>query len=100
MQSDSLECPPGEGGVSGSADFVPGAPGEKGEPIDIALQDMKASLPGDVFAYVKRLPAPHNAEVALLRDGKVVATFSYFRTEDGGWLRNTYSACSSANKSI
>jgi hypothetical protein len=92
-RSTELDCDTVSSGV---VDFVPGAEGDMGDPVDLAratLEDATGGLqPSDV---VERAGYPEWDEpiVRLVRDGEVVATIRYFEADGGGWLRDTTSMC-------
>jgi hypothetical protein len=92
-RSTALDCESSSGGV---IDYVPGAEGEVGDPVDLARVVFEESTgrlePDDV---VERAGYPEWDEpiVRLVREGEVVATIRYFEADGGGWLRDTTSMC-------
>jgi hypothetical protein len=80
-------------------DYIADAPGEKGEPTDVARKYLGESVQeGDTVELAGyESPGENNATwVRLVRDGKVVAAVDLMKTPDGGWLVNTVSTCKDA----
>lgn len=90
-----LECEPDDGESRVTIDYFDEAPGEKGDPEDIARRSANGIEEGDEFITV-RYPEAEHREVAVVRDEKRVALFSYWPAQNGGWLLDGYSACGSS----
>jgi hypothetical protein len=89
---DQIQCD-GDAGVVGHADYVPGAEGPHGDPVDIFRAAHTEDLqPGDEVrpgAY----PDSQSPKVSVIRSGIVVAVAEYYSDGSGGWLESTYSKC-------
>jgi hypothetical protein len=87
-----LECP-GNGPIAqGIFDFIDDATGIQGDLVQITRDEQKKIKPRDeVFKAGYPAGGPH--VVAVARDGKVIATFGYIPSEDGGWLVETTAEC-------
>jgi hypothetical protein len=90
--SSELEC---EGNLSWSQvnDFIAGAEGTPGEPVDIARDRIHGLEPGDELlptGYPEREDA---ASIAVVRNGSTVAVAGFQRADDGGWLLGGGSGC-------
>ncbi len=86
-----LQCATGQA-VGGNADYVTGAKGEQGDPVDITKKNATGLLPSDTVEAAGYPQAPERI-VRVVRDGNVVANFHYVDDGRGGWLRNSYNAC-------
>jgi hypothetical protein len=93
VQAD-LQCTNGQA-VGGNVDYVPGAKGEQGDPVDITKRNATGLLPTDTVEAAG-YPDAATRIVRLVRDGNVVARFSYFNGGNGGWLMESYQACTDA----
>ena len=90
--SDQLECPPGSMTSSMHGDFAEGAPGEPGDPLDLARRSGRRSLDNAEFVRAGYPDSPHGATVVARQDGKTVAVFR-FQKASGGWLLGGEDAC-------
>jgi hypothetical protein len=87
-----LDC---ESWSQGFSDYGMDAVGRPGEPEEVARERFDSDfglIEGDV---VERAGYPDSETpiVRLVRDGRVLATISYRRAGDGGWLEDTMSKC-------
>ncbi len=82
----------GAGGVSGILDYVSGANGEIGDPIDLTREHFKGLRTTDV---IKRAGYPEQESpiIAVIRDGKTIATAEYSAAANGGWLLSVVTRC-------
>jgi len=87
---DEPDCQ--NGAVTGNADPVQGAHGDKGDPVDL-VREMSQVRPTDTVERAG-YPESENPVVRVVRDGKVVLIAHFFPDGYGGWLRNSYTACS------
>lgn len=87
---DGLGCRSGMG-VGGFADYAPGAKGKKARPVELARRDFSKEIEGGDKVVPERGRSP--GTVRVIRDGRVVAVIEY-RRAGGGWLRDSYEACS------
>jgi Ca2+-binding RTX toxin-like protein len=88
-----LECA-NSGWVSGSIDYLGGAKGEKGTPVEVARREFPTKIKeGDTVEIGDRSSGQNaKATVRVIREGRVVALIEY-RRAGGGWLRDYYEAC-------
>jgi hypothetical protein len=92
-RSTELDCESSSGLVT---DYVPGAEGEPGDPVDLARAALEGATgglgPDDV---VERAGYPESAEpiVRLVRADRVMATVEFRPADAGGWLQDTLSMC-------
>lgn len=84
---------------SATLDYVAGARGEQGDPVDLAEQRVRGLEPNDEVLAVGYPEAP-SREVGIVRGGDVAAVLHYEPAEDGGWLLGSYEACASAGLKI
>lgn len=79
-----------------SADYVEGAGGERGTPVDVGRRHFaRAGLePGDVVEEAGYL-ADEEVEVRLVRDGEVIAVAKLVDDGAGGWLVPELTRCES-----
>lgn len=89
-----LECANGAA-VGGFSDYVQGAKGEQGDPVDITKRNATGLLPTDSVEAAGYPRAPERM-VRVVRDGNVVANFHYVDDGHGGWLQLSYNACTDA----
>lgn len=91
-RSTELDC---ERIVGENVDFASGTPGVEGDPVEIARDDLGSAvgLRADDVVELAGYPEDEPPTVRLVRDGRVVATISYFETEQGGWLQDSLSRC-------
>jgi len=90
-----IDCGGGEA-VTGYPDYVEGAAGWTGDPVDIARKHANGLLPTDEVSYAG-YPEQAQPQVRVVRDGAVVAVFGFFDDGQGGWLMSSYQACSAAS---
>lgn len=92
-RSTELEC---GSIVEGVTDYVEGAGGERGDPVDLARArfDQVTHLGADDVVEIAGYPQDPQPTVRLVRDGRVVATIAYDAAGQGGWLEDTFSRCS------
>jgi hypothetical protein len=87
-----LEC---EGDLVQSSiwDYAVGAPGRDGSPVAITKRTFRGLDAEDV---VRRAgyPEARSPTVAVVRDGRTVASASFHRADEGGWLVGGTSRCS------
>jgi hypothetical protein len=89
--SQELDC--GEaGGVTGIRDYVAGVKGETGDPVDLTRKHFKGLRSTDVVTRVG-YPGQPSAVVAVVREGRTIATAEYDSDGTGGWLLSTVSRC-------
>jgi hypothetical protein len=91
-RSTELDCAVTVNGVS---DYVAGATGEAGDPVDLARErlDQVTGLRDDDTVEVAGYPADVIPTVRLVRDDRVLATITYRPDGQGGWLEETLSRC-------
>jgi hypothetical protein len=86
-----LDCGGGEA-VSGFVDYVEGATGWTGDPVDIAREHALGLLPPDDVSYAG-YPKQQQPQVRVLRNGALIAVFDFSDDGHGGWLMSSYQAC-------
>lgn len=93
--SPDLECQ--NGSVSQlDSDHPPGAPGRRGNPIELAIIHLPFSpLPEDEIrrAGYPEGPGFHGELVAIVRGGRTIATVFLLEAADGGWLTSRIESC-------
>jgi hypothetical protein len=96
FRSSELEC---EGDLAWSQDndFVAGATGTPGQPIDIARDRVRGLEPSDELVGVGYAEREGAAAVAIVRDGATIGVVSFTRADDGGWLLSGGSGCDDAD---
>jgi hypothetical protein len=87
-----LACSSG-GGVAASGSFVPGAVGVQGTPVEVVTTSISGLLPTDVIEPAGYPATTDEANVRVVRDGNVVATYHLFTDGQGGWLIDSAEAC-------
>jgi hypothetical protein len=91
----ALECPNGMA-VSGSYDYVEGAKGKKGTPVEIARREFSKHIKeGDTVRMGDRSAGggrDAEATVGVIREGRLVARIEYMRA-GGGWLKDYSEYC-------
>jgi hypothetical protein len=87
-----LEC---EGDVTWSQvnDYIVGANGTSGNPVDIAHDVVKGLEPTDEIVGVGYPDREDAASVAIVREGSTIAIASFERASDGGWLLGGGQGC-------
>jgi hypothetical protein len=91
----SIECPPGDEIEAAIYDFLSGRRGREGDPIVVARSALPNIREDDKLEQVAYAGA-EEATVAVVRDGRTVATISLTRAEGGSWLVGGYYACASS----
>jgi hypothetical protein len=89
-----LECPNGLA-VSGVYDYVEGAKGKKGPPVELARREFSKHIEeGDTVRMGERSAGGRNAAatVGVIREGRLVARIEY-RHAGGGWLKDYSEYC-------
>jgi hypothetical protein len=88
-----LECPT-DMAVVGFKDYVMGAKGKKGNPVEVARREFSKKIEeGDTVEIADRTRGQNaKATVRVIREGRVVARIEY-RRAGGGWLQAYYEAC-------
>ena len=89
-----LECPDGSLVASVTNDFASFEHGRKGDPVDLAADDVNLGEDDETFAI--GYPEAEFRSVGVRREGKVIAILGYSPTDDGGWLLGGYQSCDSA----
>ncbi|MFN2390096.1 MAG: hypothetical protein ABR575_10905 [Actinomycetota bacterium] len=89
---DTLDCAGGMG-VSGSGSFAPDARGEKGDPVEIARDQLANRLRPDDELRRAGYVTEDEATVAVVRDGETVAVVHFFDDGYGGWLQDAMDNC-------
>ena len=80
----------------GSIDYVAGATGEHGDPVEIARARLRDRLKEGDVVRAAGYPEEPERHVIVVRDGSTVADLKYIRDEAGtGWLVDTESTCPS-----
>lgn len=80
-------------GSGSSIDYVPGARGSRGDPVDIARRELSWLRPGDTVEPLGYPQAEFQREVQVVRDGFAVATATYEDDGHGGWLLAGVTTC-------
>jgi hypothetical protein len=80
---------------SGIIDYAQSAPGEQGDPVDIARRHLHGIRPGDLVERAG-YPATEVRKVRVVRDANVIAVGTYAPAQDGGWLLSQVDTCSDA----
>jgi hypothetical protein len=91
-----LECEPGSLAADSILDYSGYSSGMKGDPEDLARQEMEGIKPDDVLSTT-RYPDPESPEVAVRRDGNIIAIVRFTPTDDGGLVIGSFEACDNAN---
>jgi hypothetical protein len=94
--STDLACSSG-GGVAASGSFAPGAVGVQGTPVDVVTTTISGLLPTDVIEPAGYPSTTDEANVRVVRDGNVVATYHLFTDSQGGWMIDSAQACDGTN---
>jgi hypothetical protein len=82
----------------GSIDYVAGATGEQGDPVELARARLRDSLKEGDVVQAAGYPEEPERHVIVIRDGSTVADLRYVRDEaDTGWLVDTEYRCPSFN---
>ncbi len=89
-----LGCPDGRTNGSTVLDYAYGSVGMKGDPTEIARDQMKGIASDDEIITVG-YPESEYRQVAVVRDDAVVALLSYSPDDVGGWILGSYSSCAS-----
>jgi len=91
-RSTKLDC---DSIVEGVGDSPEGATGERGDPVDLARTrfDQVTDLGDDDVVEIAGYPKDELRTVRLIRNGRVVATITYYEDGQGGWLEDTFSRC-------
>jgi hypothetical protein len=87
---DRVEC---TSASVGSIDYVRGAKGEQGDPVDIARRSMSGFLQQGDQVRLAGYPKAASPVVAIVRDGSVVATVELLSDGQGGWLVSPRTQC-------
>jgi hypothetical protein len=87
-----LDCPGGGLVEDKISDFIPGATGEKGDPVALTRRHLTGLEDGDVVESAGYPDAAHPT-VRVVRDGHTVATTGFIPAENGGWLLENSSTC-------
>lgn len=90
-----LECPRDDLIGSSTLDYASRSSGEQGNPEEIARGQLKGLEPDDQI-FTAGYPEAEYRDIAVERDGDIVAVLGYSPTEDGGWILGGYSVCSSS----
>jgi hypothetical protein len=98
---DGLWIDPGVGcgsAVIGSMDYVQGATGEPGDPVEIARARLRDRLQEGDLVQAAGYPEESERHVIVVRDGSTVADLRYVRDEAGtGWLEDAETTCPGFN---
>jgi hypothetical protein len=94
--STDLACSSG-GGVAASGSFVSGAVGVQGTPVEVVTTTISGLLPTDVIEPAGYPATTDEANVRVVRDGNVVATYHMFTDSQGGWMIDSANACDGTN---
>jgi hypothetical protein len=86
-------CPSGIW-VAGFTDYVMGAKGKKGTPVEVARREFSKKIEeSDTVEMADRSKGQNaKATVRVIREGRLVARIEYSRA-GGGWLQDYYEAC-------
>jgi hypothetical protein len=86
-------CPSGIW-VAGFTDYVMGAKGKKGNPVELARREFSKKIEeSDTVEMADRSKGQNaKATVRVIREGRLVARIEYSRA-GGGWLQDYYEAC-------
>ena len=90
-----LECPQDDLIGNSTLDYGSYANGDQGDPEAIAREQLKGLEEGDRI-FTSGYPEAEYREVAVERNGEVVALLNYSPSGDGGWILGGYSACPSS----
>jgi hypothetical protein len=98
---EGLWIDPGVGcgtAVIGSMDYVQGATGEPGDPVEIARARLRDRLQEGDIVQAAGYPEELDRHVIVVRDGSTVADLRYVRDEAGtGWLEDAETICPGFN---
>ena len=89
------ECSSGEGWGMSPA-YVPGAAGDRGDPVEIARMRLTGLEDGDAVERAGYPQAGGTAIVRVVRDGTVIAKAELFDDGQGGWLLSSLQGCGDA----
>jgi hypothetical protein len=82
----------------GSMDYVDGATGEQGDPVQIARTRLRDRLHEGDVVQAAGYPAAPDRHVIVVRDGSTVADLTYRLDQAGtGWLEDSESTCPDFN---
>jgi hypothetical protein len=87
-------------GTTGTSDYVQGATGLRGTPIEVARRQLRGLAPGDVVELGGYPLAPASLAsptVVVIRQGVVLAVLTYEADGKGGWLASTMRTCAGAD---
>ena len=94
-RSSELECAPGEMESAVTIDYFAEAKGKRGDPEEITRKTVTGLESGDEILTVG-YPDAENRKIAIVRDGKMIAVFSYWPAQKDSWLVGDYSTCESS----
>lgn len=94
--SAELQCPQDELIENSTLDYASDSEGTKGEPENIAREQMKGLEPSDRL-FTAGYPEANRREVAVEREGEIVAILGYDPTTNGGWILRGYSTCATTD---
>ena len=94
--STDIACSSG-GGVAASGSFASGAVGVQGTPVEVVTTTISGLLPTDVIEPAGYPATMDEANVRVVRDGDVVATYHMFTGSQGGWMIDSANACDGTN---
>lgn len=86
-----VECE-GDTAQSWVIDYIMGARGDRGDPVDIAREKVDGIRESDAVERAGYVRGPEG-KVRVLRDDRVVALLRYSDDGEGGWLLSIATAC-------
>jgi hypothetical protein len=93
----ALECG-GKQAMAGIFDYVSGATGPRGDPVEIARDSIEGLSSTDGVeraGYPSERRSTDEAIVRVVHEGRVVLTIHYRSDGQGGWLEDTRESCAS-----
>jgi hypothetical protein len=81
------------GSPDGSSDIV----GVQGTPVEVVTSTISGLLPTDLIEPAGYPSTKHEANVRVVRDGDVVASYRLFPDSQGGWYIDSAQACDGTN---
>ncbi len=94
VSTDLTSCMSASGIAAGSSTVSPaGIVGVQGTPVEVVTSTISGLLPTDLVEPAGYPSTTDEANVRVVRDGKVVATYHLLPDDHGGWYIDSASAC-------
>jgi len=98
VSTDLTSCMSASGiAAASSTSSTGGIVGVQGTPVEVVTSTISGLLPTDLVEPAGYPSTTDEANVRVVRDGKVVATYHLFPDDHGGWYIDSASACDGTN---